>query len=136
MVCLRRPKLLGAFVYQRLANFLFVEKTLNVVVCGKVIPASTVTIEIDPATKRMIRKGVPHELDPAAASAVEEGLRITNGAMTTATFGTVIGFAGVPIAAVGVYLWFFGPKPTAERNVTVVPTLAPDAAGLTAVGRF
>jgi len=46
---------------------------LNVVVCGKVIPASTVTIEIDPNTKRMARKGVPHELDPAAASAVEEG---------------------------------------------------------------
>ena len=49
---------------------------MNVVVCGKVIPASTVTIEIDPNTKRMMRKGVPHELDPAAASAVEEGLRI------------------------------------------------------------
>src|SRR6266508_2504817 len=52
-------------------------ETLNVVVCGKVIPASTVTIEIDPNTKRMARKGVPHELDPAAASAVEEGLRLT-----------------------------------------------------------
>ncbi|HEY2991130.1 MAG TPA: electron transfer flavoprotein subunit beta/FixA family protein, partial [Candidatus Binatia bacterium] len=50
---------------------------LNVVVCGKVIPASSVTIEIDPSTKRMVRKGVTHELDPAAASAVEEGLRLT-----------------------------------------------------------
>ena len=49
---------------------------MNIVVCGKVIPASTVTIEIDPSTKRMVRKGVPHELDPAAASAVEEGLRL------------------------------------------------------------
>ncbi|MPZ75842.1 MAG: electron transfer flavoprotein subunit alpha [Deltaproteobacteria bacterium] len=50
---------------------------MNVVVCGKVIPASSVTIEIDSNTKRMVRKGVPHELDPAAASAVEEALRLT-----------------------------------------------------------
>jgi electron transfer flavoprotein beta subunit len=64
---------------------------LNVVVCGKVIPASTVTIEIDATTKRMARKGVPHELDPAAASAVEEGLRLTEkhgGAVTLITMGT------------------------------------------------
>ena len=49
---------------------------MDIVVCGKIIPASTVTIEIDPAAKRMIRKGVAHELDPAAASAVEEALRL------------------------------------------------------------
>jgi len=63
---------------------------LNVVVCGKVIPASSVTIEIDPNTKRMVRKGVPHELDPAAASAVEEGLRLTEkhgGSVTLITMG-------------------------------------------------
>lgn len=63
---------------------------MNVVVCGKVIPASSVTIEIDPDTKRMIRKGVPHELDPAAASAVEEGLRLTEkhgGSVTLITMG-------------------------------------------------
>jgi len=63
---------------------------LNVIVCGKVIPASTVTIEIDPDTKRMKRKGVTHELDPAAASAVEEGLRLTEkhgGAVTLITMG-------------------------------------------------
>lgn len=50
---------------------------MKIVVCAKVIPASSVTIEIDPSTKRMVRKGVAHELDPAAASAVEEGLRLT-----------------------------------------------------------
>ena len=64
---------------------------MNVVVCGKVIPASSVTIEIDPNTKRMARKGVPHELDPAAASAVEEGLRLTEkhgGGVTLITMGT------------------------------------------------
>lgn len=49
---------------------------MNIIVCAKVIPASSVTIEIDPATKCMVRKGVPHELDPAAAGAVEEGLRL------------------------------------------------------------
>ena len=42
---------------------------MDIVVCGKIIPASTVAVEIDPATRRMIRKGVAHELDPAAASA-------------------------------------------------------------------
>ncbi|MDE0031333.1 MAG: electron transfer flavoprotein subunit beta/FixA family protein [Deltaproteobacteria bacterium] len=59
-------------------------------VCGKIIPASTVTIEIDPATKRMIRKGVAHELDPAAASAVEEALRLmekVGGTVTLVTMG-------------------------------------------------
>ena len=60
---------------------------MNVVVCGKVIPASTVTIEIDPNTKRMVRKGVTHELDPAAASAVEEGLRLTEKHGGTVTLG-------------------------------------------------
>ncbi|MGE5302857.1 MAG: electron transfer flavoprotein subunit beta/FixA family protein [Alphaproteobacteria bacterium] len=63
---------------------------MNVVVCGKVIPASSVTIEIDPSSKRMVRKGVAHELDPAAASAVEEGLRLTEkhgGTVTLVTMG-------------------------------------------------
>ena len=58
--------------------------------CGKVIPASTVTIELDPNSKRMMRKGVPHELDPMAASAVEEGLRLTEkhgGTVTLVTMG-------------------------------------------------
>lgn len=64
---------------------------MNVVVCGKVIPASTVTIEIDASTHRLVRKGVPHELDPAAASAVEEGLRLTEkhgGTVVLVTMGT------------------------------------------------
>ena len=63
---------------------------MNIVVCGKVIPASSVTIEIDPNTRRMMRKGVPHELDPAAASAVEEALRLTEkhgGIVTLVTMG-------------------------------------------------
>jgi len=63
---------------------------LNIIVCAKVIPASSVTIEIDPTTKCMVRKGVPHELDPAAASALEEGLRLVEkqgGAVTILTMG-------------------------------------------------
>jgi electron transfer flavoprotein beta subunit len=64
---------------------------VNVIVCAKVIPSTTsVTNEIDPATKRMVRKGVPHELDPAAASALEEGLRLIEkhgGAVTVLTMG-------------------------------------------------
>lgn len=63
---------------------------MNIVVSGKVIPASSVTIEIDPNTRRMVRKGVPHELDPAAASAVEEALRLTEkhgGIVTLVTMG-------------------------------------------------
>ena len=63
---------------------------MNIIVCGKVIPASSVTIELDSAAKRMMRKGVTHELDPAAASAVEEGLRLTEkhgGVVTLVTMG-------------------------------------------------
>ena len=63
---------------------------MNIIVCGKVIPASSVTIELDSAAKRMVRKGVTHELDPAAASAVEEGLRLTEkhgGVVTLVTMG-------------------------------------------------
>lgn len=63
---------------------------MDIIVCGKVIPASSVTIEIDPNTKRMVRKGVTHELDPAAAIAVEEGLRLVEkngGAVTLITMG-------------------------------------------------
>lgn len=63
---------------------------MNIVVCAKVIPASSVTIEIDPSTKCMLRKGVAHELDPAAASALEEGLRLVEkqgGAVKVVTMG-------------------------------------------------
>jgi electron transfer flavoprotein beta subunit len=50
---------------------------LNIIVCAKVIPASSVTIEVDPNTKCMVRQGIPHEMDPAAANALEEALRLT-----------------------------------------------------------
>jgi electron transfer flavoprotein beta subunit len=50
---------------------------VNIVVCAKVVPLSSVTIRIDPATRRMVRKDVSQELDPQAAKAVEEALRLT-----------------------------------------------------------
>jgi hypothetical protein len=66
----------------------------------------------------------------------EEGYRITNDALTYGTFGTFIGAAGVAVAGIGAYLWFFGPTAPAERNLAIVPTVAPESAGLTAIGRF
>jgi len=63
---------------------------VNIAVCAKSVPTSSVTIEIDPNTKRVVREGVPKELDPAAASAVETGLRIVEaagGEVTVVTMG-------------------------------------------------
>jgi electron transfer flavoprotein beta subunit len=71
---------------------------VNIVVCAKVIPASSVIIELDPAAKTMVRKGVPHELDPAAASAVEEALRLTEkhgGTVTVLTMGLADAVIGI-----------------------------------------
>src|SRR5207245_9222506 len=50
-----------------------------------------VIIELADNTKRMVRKCVAHDLDPAATSAVEECLRLTEkhgGAVTLITMGT------------------------------------------------
>jgi hypothetical protein len=64
------------------------------------------------------------------------GFEETHRAINYATFGTYIGVAGVAIAGVGAYLWLFGAKASNEQNVAIVPTLAPDSAGVTAIGRF
>jgi electron transfer flavoprotein beta subunit len=63
---------------------------VNVVVCAKVVPASTVTNQIDPLTRRLVRKNVTQELDPQAAKAVEEGLRLVDrhgGTVTVVVMG-------------------------------------------------
>jgi len=63
---------------------------VNVVVCAKVVPLSSVTPQLDPATKRMVRKDVSQELDPQAAKAVEEALRLTEkhgGSVTVVVMG-------------------------------------------------
>ncbi|HEU4611263.1 MAG TPA: tetratricopeptide repeat protein [Kofleriaceae bacterium] len=74
------------------------------------------------------------DTDPPKCNA--EGYRITNDARTFGTFGTWIGVAGVAVLGAGAYLWFFAPNATTERNVAVVPTLTPESAGLSALGRF
>jgi len=71
---------------------------LHVIVCGKVIPDSSVTLQIDPDTKRMRRKDLPHELDPAAAVAVEEALRLVErhgGSVTIVSMGTTDATIGI-----------------------------------------
>lgn len=58
-------------------------------------------------------------------------------ARTIGQAGTVVGAVGIAAIGVGAYLWLSAPREReAERNVTVVPTLTPESAGLTAVGRF
>jgi len=71
---------------------------VQIIVCGKVIPDSSVTLEIEPGTKRMRRKNVPHELDPAAASAVETALRLVEQHGGSVTFLTM----GIPDTTVGI----------------------------------
>lgn len=71
---------------------------LNVIVCAKVIPASSVVSEINPQTQCLVRHGVAHELDPAAAVALEEGLRLTEkqgGAVTVVTMGIADATIGI-----------------------------------------
>ena len=63
---------------------------MNIVVCAKIVPVSSVTIQIDPGTRRMIRKDVSQELDPQAAKAVEEALRLAErhgGSVTVVVMG-------------------------------------------------
>lgn len=63
---------------------------MNIVVCAKVVPTASVTIQIDPATKRIVRKDVTQELDPQAAKGVEEALRLAEkhgGGVTVVTMG-------------------------------------------------
>ncbi len=79
---------------------------MDIIVCAKVVPASSVTIQIDPTTKRMVRKDVTQELDPQAACAVEEALRLVEkhgGAVTLVTMGAEDATIGIRSAlAMGV----------------------------------
>jgi electron transfer flavoprotein beta subunit len=71
---------------------------VHVVVCGKVIPDSSVTLEIDRETRRLKREGQPHELDAAAAVAVEEALQIVEAQGGSVTFITM----GIEDAQIGI----------------------------------
>ena len=63
---------------------------MNILVCAKVVPIASVTIQIDPATRRLVRKDVAQELDPQAAKGLEEALRLAEkhgGTVTLVTMG-------------------------------------------------
>jgi len=71
---------------------------VDIIVCAKIVPAASVTIQIDPTAKRMVRKDIPQELDPQAACAVEEGLRLVEkhgGSVTILTMGGEDGTIGI-----------------------------------------
>ena len=66
------------------------------------------------------------------------GLKQTQRARTLANVATVVGLAGAAVAAVGAYLWFRAPgaPDTRDPKLALVPTIAPDGVGVTALGRF
>lgn len=57
----------------------------------------------------------------------------TNNDVTYASVGTYVGVGGVALAAVGAYLWLFGPH---DEKLAFVPRLDPEQAGIVALGRF
>jgi uncharacterized low-complexity protein len=51
--------------------------------------------------------------------------------------GTIVGGAGLAVALVGGYLWYFAPRPYAERGrVSVVPRVSAGGGGIAIIGRF
>jgi hypothetical protein len=64
----------------------------------------------------------------------------TDNARSWGLGGTVVGAAGIAIAAVGAYLWLSAPYSTAsdsaDKKLAVVPELTGDRVGLAALGRF
>jgi len=60
----------------------------------------------------------------------------TERARTIGNVGTVVGAVGLVATGVGVYLWLSAPKESGDQRVSIVPTLTPDTAGVTAIGRF
>ncbi len=65
-----------------------------------------------------------------------DGYQRTSSARQLGTVGTVVGVAGVAALGLGVVLWFTAPSEMAEHQVSVVPSLTHDSAGIAAVGRF
>ncbi|MBA3542529.1 MAG: hypothetical protein H0T79_23135 [Deltaproteobacteria bacterium] len=65
-----------------------------------------------------------------------DGQLKTEQARTVGLVGTVIGGVGLAAAGVGLFLWLRAPAETADRQVSLLPTITPEQVGLTAVGRF
>lgn len=60
----------------------------------------------------------------------------TENARTLGNVGTVVGAVGAVAAGVGLYLWLGAPKSSEQRQVSIVPHVDGDSAGLAAIGRF
>jgi hypothetical protein len=57
----------------------------------------------------------------------------SNTAVTVGSVGSYVGGAGLVVAGIGAYLWFFGPH---DERLAFVPQLDPEHAGIVAFGRF
>ncbi len=62
---------------------------LKICVCAKYVPESTETNKINPVTNRLVREGMPKELDQGAMMGVEEGLRLVEACGGTVTVFTM-----------------------------------------------
>jgi hypothetical protein len=81
---------------------------------------------------------MPPRCDRETLMCNPDGHTETENARTLGYVGTAIGIAGGVAAGVGAYLWLFAGSGTStnEKNVAIVPTVTPESAGLSAVGRF
>lgn len=66
----------------------------------------------------------------------QTGYATTHNAKTLGWVGTGIGAAGLIAAGVGAALWITAPRHEEARQVTVLPAVTPDTAGVVAFGRF
>lgn len=66
----------------------------------------------------------------------QTGYATTHNAKTLGWVGTGVGAAGLVAVGVGVALWVTAPHHEAARQVSIVPSVAPDQAGIVAFGRF
>jgi hypothetical protein len=66
----------------------------------------------------------------------QTGYATTHNAKTLGWVGTGVGAAGLVAVGVGVALWITAPRHEEARQVTVLPTVTPDTAGVVAFGRF
>ena len=57
-------------------------------------------------------------------------------AMTLGDVGTGVSIVGLAAAGIGVYLWITAPKDPTEKRVTLLPSVTPEGAGITALGSF
>lgn len=74
--------------------------------------------------------------DAAHPMCNQNGYATTHNAKTLGWVGTGVGAAGLVAVGVGVALWITAPHHEAARQVSFVPTVAPDQAGIVAFGRF